>query len=233
MDSGKVVLVVGGGTGIGRASAEVLAECGWTVHCAGRDRDADWPAALSFETLDVTDAAAVAALAARFPVLHALVNSAGIILHEGREFEAEGFRRVIDVNLLGTERASVAMRGALAAGKGAIVNVASVWSAFGSARNPAYSASKGAVVALTRSHAVAFAPQGIRVNAVAPGWIVTRLSSGARNDPVRNEAITARIPMGRWGDPREVGEVVAFLVSDQARYVTGAVLPVDGGYCIA
>jgi NAD(P)-dependent dehydrogenase (short-subunit alcohol dehydrogenase family) len=233
MDSSNTAVVIGGGTGIGRACAEVLAEQGWRVHCAGRDEDADWPAALSFETLDVTDAAAVEAMAARFPALQALVNSAGIILHEGREFDADGFRRVIDVNLMGTERASVAFRDALAAGKGAIVNVASVWSAFGSGRNPAYSASKGAVVSLTRSHAVAFAPQGIRVNAVAPGWIVTRLSSGARNDPARNEAITRRIPMGRWGEPREVGEVVAFLVSDAARYVNGVVLPVDGGYCVA
>jgi NAD(P)-dependent dehydrogenase (short-subunit alcohol dehydrogenase family) len=233
MDSSNTAVVIGGGTGIGRACAEVLAEQGWLVHCAGRDEDADWPAALSFETLDVTDAAAVEAMAARFPALQALVNSAGIILHEGREFDADGFRRVIDVNLMGTERASVAFRDALAAGKGAIVNVASVWSAFGSGRNPAYSASKGAVVSLTRSHAVAFAPQGIRVNAVAPGWIVTRLSSGARNDPARNEAITRRIPMGRWGEPREVGEVVAFLVSDAARYVNRVVLPVDGGYCVA
>jgi NAD(P)-dependent dehydrogenase (short-subunit alcohol dehydrogenase family) len=233
MSESRIAVVIGGGTGIGRATAEVLAEKGWSVHCAGRDRDAQWPEILPFETLDVTDEAALGALAARHPVVHALVNSAGVILHDGLEFEGTGFRSVIDVNLIGTERASVLFRDALAAGRGSIVNVASVWSSFGSARNPAYSASKGAVVSLTRSHAAAFAALGVRVNAVAPGWIETQLSSRARTDPARSQAITQRIPLGRWGSPREVGDVIAFLLSDEARYVTGAVLPVDGGYCIA
>jgi NAD(P)-dependent dehydrogenase (short-subunit alcohol dehydrogenase family) len=233
MNESNHAVVIGGGTGIGRATAEVLTEHGWAVHCFGRDRDAEWPDALPFTSLDVTDEAALAEAAARFPKLHALINSAGIILHDGREFVGEGFRRVIDVNLFGTERASVLFREALAAGHGSIVNVASVWSSFGSARNPGYSASKGAVVSLTRSHAAAFAALGIRVNAVAPGWIETRLSERARTDPVRSGAITQRIPLGRWGEPRDVADVIAFLVSDQARYVTGAVIPVDGGYCIA
>lgn len=233
MNETRVAVVIGGGTGIGRATAEVLVERGWAVHCFGRDRDTDWPEVIPFRALDVTDDAAIAAVAAEFPNLNALVNSAGIILHDGQEFEGEGFRRVIDVNLIGTERASVLFRDALAAGRGAIVNIASVWSSFGSLRNPAYSASKGAVVSLTRSHAVAFAPLGVRVNAVAPGWIETRLSARARTDPARSSAITQRIPLGRWGDPRDVGDVVAFLVSDEARYVTGTVIPVDGGYCIA
>ncbi len=233
MSEQKIAIVVGGGTGIGRASAEALAEKGWSVHAFGRDKDADLPSTISFEMLDVTDDAALSALAARFPKLHGLVNSAGIILHDGKEFEGDGFRKVMDVNLGGTERASVLLRDSLAAGGGAIVNIASVWSAFGSSRNPAYAASKGAVVSLTRSHAVAFAPLGVRVNAVAPGWIETQLSSRARTDPARSGAITQRIPMGRWGVPRDVGDVVAFLLSSDARYVTGTVLPVDGGYCIA
>jgi NAD(P)-dependent dehydrogenase (short-subunit alcohol dehydrogenase family) len=228
-----IAVVIGGGTGIGRAAAEVLFERGWKVRCFGRDREADLPEAVAFEELDVTSEAALTAVAQRFPNVNALINSAGIILHEGREFTNEGFRRVLDVNLHGTERASVAFRDGLAAGRGAIVNIASVWSEFGSPRNPAYSASKGAVVSLTRSHAVAFAPQGIRVNAVAPGWITTRISSGARDDPARYESITQRIPMGRWGEPRDVADVIAFLVSQEARYITGAVVPVDGGYRIA
>jgi NAD(P)-dependent dehydrogenase (short-subunit alcohol dehydrogenase family) len=188
--------------------------------------------------VDIRDDAAVHALVAdgveQFGRLDILVANAGV-LSWGRLWELtdEQWNSVIDVNLMGTERASVLFRDALTAGRGAIVNVASVWSSFGSARNPAYSASKGAVVSLTRSHAAAFAPLGVRVNAVAPGWIETQLSSRARTDPARCQAITQRIPLGRWGSPREVGDVIAFLVSDEARYVTGAVLPVDGGYCIA
>jgi len=85
-------------------------------------------------------------------------------------------------------------------------------------------------VQITRSHAVAFAPQGIRVNAVAPGWIDTRLAAGAISNPERSKAIMARIPLGRWGTPADVADVVAFLHSEDARYITGAILAVDGGY---
>jgi NAD(P)-dependent dehydrogenase (short-subunit alcohol dehydrogenase family) len=117
--------------------------------------------------------------------------------------------------------------------RGAVVNVASMWSQFGSPRNPAYSASKGAINSLTRSHAVAFAPDGVRVNAVAPGWVDTRLASGAIHNPERAAAILARIPIGRWGQPQDIARVVRFLFSADAAYVTGVVLPVDGGFGIA
>jgi NAD(P)-dependent dehydrogenase (short-subunit alcohol dehydrogenase family) len=228
----KVAVVTGGGSGIGRACAEALAAQGYRAVCCGLDRDDDAPAELDFVRLDVTDERAVGEFAARFTRLAALVNCAGMILHEGREFSAEGFRRVIDVNLVGTQLVTVALRNALAAARGSVVNLASVWSFFGSPRNPAYAASKGAVVQITRSHAVAFAAEGIRVNAVAPGWIDTRLAAGAIRNPERSAAIMARIPLARWGTPADVADVVTFLVSDQARYVTGAVLAVDGGYGI-
>jgi len=231
--SPSYALVTGGGTGIGRAVAQALAAAGYQVTCAGLDRDEDWPGELAFERLDVTDAQALAALAARLPRLDALVNAAGIILHEGREFTAEGFRKVIDVNLTGTHVATEACSQALVRAGGAVVNVASMWSFFGSPRNPAYAASKGGVVQLTRSFAVKLAPEGVRVNAVAPGWIETRLSSGALHNPERAPAIQARIPMGRWGQPDDVADVVRFLLSRDARYVTGVVLPIDGGFGIA
>jgi len=121
----------------------------------------------------------------------------------------------------------------LLAAKGSIVNIASMWSWFGSANAPAYAASKGGIVALTRSLAVAWGREGIRCNAIAPGWVNTRMGAGAKNDPSREPAITARIPLGRWAEPEEIAEVIGFLISPAARYINGALLPVDGGYSIA
>jgi NAD(P)-dependent dehydrogenase (short-subunit alcohol dehydrogenase family) len=228
----KIAIVTGGGTGIGRACAERFAS-DHRVICCGLDRDADLPEDFEFVKLDVTDADAIARFAAGFPEVSVLVNCAGIILHEGREFEPDGFRKVMDVNVNSAMLVTTALKAALVAGRGSVVNIASMWSFFGSARNPAYATSKGAIVQLTRSLAVAYAGEGVRVNAVAPGWIRTRLSAGAIQNEERSTAIMARLPMKRWGEPADVADVVAFLVSDAARYVTGVILPVDGGYGIA
>lgn len=180
--------------------------------------------------LDVTRPGEVEALIADLPRLDAVVNCAGIIQRDGREFEAEGFSRTIEVNLIGTMRVCLAARAKLAQTRGAIVNTASMLSFFGSPAAPGYAASKGGVAQLTKSLAIAWAKDGVRVNAIAPGWIETELTEALVASAAKSAAILARTPMARWGQPDDLGGAVVFLVSDAAAFVTGAILPVDGGY---
>jgi len=233
--SDRIAVVTGGTRGIGEGVARALAAAGWRV-VAGGIGEAEVAAFrpdpnIEAVRLDVIDDASVAALIERCPRIDALVNCAGI-LRKAEEYQIDAFRSVIEVNLVGTMRMCVAAKAKLAAAKGAIVNTASMYTFFGAAHAPAYAASKGGVAQLTKSLAVAWAAEGIRVNAVAPGWIDTDMARGAIEDPARAGPILARTPMGRWGTPEDVARVVVFLVSDAAHFVTGAVLPVDGGYLV-
>ncbi|SFM65479.1 Enoyl-(Acyl carrier protein) reductase [Saccharopolyspora antimicrobica] len=137
------------------------------------------------------------------------------------------------MNLTSVLTACSAARDRLAATGGSVVTVSSMFAFTGSADRPAYSASKGGVSQLTRSLAAEYAPLGVRVNCVAPGFVVTPLARGVLDDPVASAAVLERIPMGRLGEPDEVASVIEFLCSPAARYVTGAVVPVDGGYLAA
>ena len=232
--SRKTAVVTGGGTGLGLACVKRLVREGYQVHVLGKDTEEDLrDPSITFTDFDVTNEAAALDFAASIGEVDTLVNAAGIILHDRREFSTEGFRQVVDVNLHGTQIMASALHANLKARKGSVLNFASMWSVFGSGRNPAYSASKGAVLQLTRSLAVAWAEDGIRVNAVAPGWIKTRMSVNAMSDPVRSEAIMRRVPLGYWGDPEDVAAAAWFLISPEARYITGVMLPIDGGYSIA
>ena len=227
----KQALITGGARGIGFGIAEAMLDAGYAVVVTGLTADeiAAVPKRdhLKAVRLDVTKDAQVADCIAALPRLDALVNCAGMILREGKEFTIAGFQQVIDVNLTGTMRMCMAAKPLLEGG--AIVNTASIWSFFGGGLTPAYTASKGGVAQLTKALAVAWAPN-IRVNAIAPGWVETELTQGARADQARSDAIVARTPFGRWGKPEDIGGAVVFLCSEAAGFITGTVLPVDGGY---
>ena len=229
----KQVLITGGARGIGWGIARAMLDAGYGVTVTGLTADevaaVPHEANLKSAVLDVTNDADVAGLMGSLTRLDALVNCAGIILREGKEFTIQGFQQVIDVNLTGTMRMCMAAKPLLEKNGGAIVNTASLWSFFGGPLTPAYTASKGGVAQLTKALAVAWAPS-IRVNAIAPGWIETDLTKAAQADPARSDAIIARTPFGRWGKPEDIGGAVVFLCSDAAGFITGAVLPVDGGY---
>jgi len=231
------VLVTGGTSGIGRAIACAFADdhCGViaTGLTVAEVSGADFHGrTISARALDVTDGPAIAALAAEIERLDVLINCAGMIQRAGREHDPEQFARTLEVNLTGTMRMCAAFRGHLQRSQGSIVNLASMLSFFGAGAAPGYSASKGGVAQLTKSLAIAYAAEGIRVNAIAPGWIETPLTAPLVADSVRREAIIARTPLGRWGQPEDVAGAVKFLCSPQAAFITGVILPVDGGYSV-
>jgi NAD(P)-dependent dehydrogenase (short-subunit alcohol dehydrogenase family) len=230
----RKALITGGATGIGYAIATAMVEAGYHVTVTGLTDEqvaavVTGPHLIATK-LDVTSTASASAVLDSFDRLDALVNCAGMIIRNYGEYDIDTFQKVIDVNLTGTMRMCVAAREKLAAARGAIVNTASMLSYFGGPAVPAYTASKGGVAQLTKALAGAWAAEGIRVNAIAPGWIATDLTRGLTEDEDRSAAILARTPMKRWGEPGDVGGAAVFLCSEAARFITGVILPVDGGY---
>ncbi|MFC5586105.1 SDR family NAD(P)-dependent oxidoreductase [Nitratireductor kimnyeongensis] len=229
----RTIVVVGGSSGIGRAIATGFAgEDGTRVVATGHEEGfiADLPENVESAVLDVQDADAVATFFAGFNRIDVLVNCAGVIRRNGAEFRHQDFAEVLDINLNGTQRCCEAAHIALQAAGGCIINTASMLTYFGSATSPAYAASKGGVAQLTKSLAIAWAADGIRVNAIAPGWIVTDLTRALTEDTARSEHILSRTPMKRWGRPADLAGPARFLASPEAAFVTGVILPVDGGY---
>ncbi|GAC1330299.1 MAG: SDR family NAD(P)-dependent oxidoreductase [Mycobacteriales bacterium] len=240
-----VTLVTGAASGIGAATARLLAERGARVVLADRDRAAADHVAADIVAaggrgdvvdLDVTDAAAAGRvfheLRERGLLAVGLVNSAGVARRSPfLDMQEQEWQALLDINLTGTMRMSQLFTQALRdAGRGgAIVNLASVTAHVSTPNLSSYAATKGAVVLLTRALAVELAPLGVRVNAVSPGYTETALTDRGFRVPSYRQAILSRTPLGRLGTPRDIATVIAFLLSEESAFVTGQVLPVDGG----
>jgi len=243
--SGKHALITGGGTGIGLAVAQAFCEAGAQVIITGRREEMLQQACknlgthASYRVCDLSQLDTIPALIAAIEqdgiALDILVNNAGINAKKPAvEVTDDEFARIVQTNLNGlfTVSREVA-RGMIARGRGAILNITSMAALYGLPKVPAYSASKTAVLGLTRALAVEWAPHGIRVNAIAPGFIFSEMTDKALNsDPERKRRVMDRTPMGRMGDAREVGAAALFLCSDAASFITGVNLPVDGGNSI-
>jgi NAD(P)-dependent dehydrogenase (short-subunit alcohol dehydrogenase family) len=240
---GKTAVVTGAGSGLGRATAMRLAAEGARVACADRVRaraestataisDAGGEAlALEIDVTDADDCARmIEAALGRFGAVTTLVNSAGIAGSMQSELTAADWREVIDVNLTGTWLAAQAAHAALAgSGHGSVTNLASIYGLTGGSRSPAYAASKGGVTNLTRQLALQWAPT-VRVNCVCPGHVDTPLTAAVMADPSWRERTLRKYPLGRFGRVDDVAAAILYLASDEAAFVTGVALPVDGGY---
>jgi NAD(P)-dependent dehydrogenase (short-subunit alcohol dehydrogenase family) len=235
LPAGFRAVVIGGAGDIGAAIASLFCDLGATVTATGVNDDdiartqLKPRPGLQLVPLDITDNDAVTSFAGRHDRVDALINCAGILARD-KEYKIETFAKVLDVNLTGTFRTCTAFRPALAQTKGSVVNIASMNATLALPRIPAYCASKGGVVMLTKALALAWAKEGIRVNAVAPGYIETAINAAGRSDLAHYQRIADRTAFKRWGQPEDVAGAVVFLCMPASQYATGTVVAIDGGF---
>jgi NAD(P)-dependent dehydrogenase (short-subunit alcohol dehydrogenase family) len=229
--SGKHVLITGGRGGIGKAMGNAFRDAGAHVILADLGDAPLEQDGMRNVTLDVRDDAACAALAKNLGKLDVLIQCAGKLARM-KEYEIDEFEDVVATHLFGSFRLAVALKPLLAASKGCVINIGSMYSYFGSPHAPAYGAAKAALVQLTKSLAIAWAKDGIRVNCIAPGWVITELTRGGRENPEFFAKVTSRLPQGRWAEPAEVAGPAVFLASSASSLINGATLAVDGGYSV-
>jgi NAD(P)-dependent dehydrogenase (short-subunit alcohol dehydrogenase family) len=227
--AGKTVLITGGTGGIGGCFAKAFLSHGAKVIVADLNPPKEADPQIRYELLDVRDDAAVEALATKVETLDVVIHCAGR-LARWEEYKPEVFMDIINIHLVGNLRLANAFRPHLKASKGCLINIGSMYSYFGAPQVPAYAAAKTAVVSLTKSLAMSFASDGIRVNAIAPGWIKTEISRGGRENPEFNAKVVARIPGGEWAEPEDLAGTAVFLASAAAKLINGVTIPVDGGY---
>jgi 2-dehydro-3-deoxy-D-gluconate 5-dehydrogenase len=246
--TGRVAVVTGGNGGIGLGMAQGLGDAGAAIVVAARNRDKSEKAVAALQAagaastcipLDVADPAScrdlVRQTVERFGRLDILVNNAGMSIRKPpQDYAIAEWQAVLDVNLTGAFALAQAAYAVMKRqGGGKIINIGSMMAIFGAAYAAAYAASKGGIVQLSRSLATAWAADNIQVNAVLPGWIDTELTQNARRQvPGLNERILRRTPAGRWGMPQDLAGIAVFLAGPASDFVTGAAIPVDGGFSV-
>jgi len=235
--TGRSVLVIGGSSGIGNGIARAFHKHGAEVHVWGtRASAADYADSpdsnldgLHYAQVDVGSTAAIEGCVPAFDQLDVLVQSQGIVLYKREEFGTPGFEKVLSVNLTSLMSCAQKFHPMLKAARGSMIVISSTAALHSTRGNPAYNASKAGALGLTRTLGDAWAPDGIRVNGIAPGMVATKMTKATTEHPKRLESILSNIPLGRLGTPDEMAGVALFLASPLASYVIGQTLPVDGG----